>query len=77
MPMPALVSSMPMPSYGISLVLTSAIIWLKRVESSSTESNMLHLGRIWVRKSKEAELQMFQMWSISIQMTGIQSSGVK
>ncbi len=37
------------------LVLTSILIWLTRVEFSSTESNMLHLGCIQVRKSKETK----------------------
>jgi hypothetical protein len=37
----------------VSPVPTSTLIWLKRVESGSTESNMPQLGRIQVRKSKE------------------------
>jgi hypothetical protein len=41
--------------YTVRPVPTSTLIDLERVESSSAESNMLHLGRIQVRKSNKTD----------------------
>jgi hypothetical protein len=44
-----------MQYHTVRLVPASTLIYLERVESSSAESNMLHLGHIQVRKSYETE----------------------